>query len=329
MKDHGIVFNIQRFSLHDGPGIRTIVFLKGCPLRCPWCANPESQLPEPSILYNKTKCIHCESCVAVCESKAIRPNYYEVDRIDKSKCILCGKCTDICPTEALFLKGKLMSVEEVIAEVEKDRRVYQTSGGGVTFSGGEPFVQYEFLLNLLSAMKAVGISTAIETTGAVSWDILKESIPYTDYYLYDIKHADPKKHNAVIGMGNELILENMRRLSLETKGLVLRMPLIPGFNEDIENVKATARIVKELNLKSISVLPYHNFGESKYDFMNIPYTMPSFSNEEIDNAVNAAVAEFQRQGIETIYRWINILLVSLTEIIKLNKFYFIEKRLDF
>ena len=300
MKDCGIVFNIQRFSLHDGPGIRTIVFLKGCPLRCPWCSNPESQQPQPSLLYNASKCIHCESCVAVCPEKAIRPNYYEGDRIDRSKCILCGKCVDICPTEALFMKGKMMSVSEVVTEVEKDRRVFQTSGGGATFSGGEPFMQHEFLISLLSALKEIGISTAIETTGATSWDILKKSIPLTDYYLFDVKHTNSEKHKAVIGMGNELILENLIKLSRETKGLVLRMPLIPGFNDDMENVQATIRIVKEANLKSISILPYHNFGESKYTFMNIPYKMGNFSNQEVDTAVKTVAAKFQKQGIETI-----------------------------
>ncbi|MHB1315933.1 MAG: glycyl-radical enzyme activating protein [Christensenellales bacterium] len=300
MKDHGIVFNIQRFSLHDGPGIRTIVFLKGCPFTCPWCSNPESQQAEPSILFNASKCIRCESCVAVCAPKAIRPNYYEADRIDRSKCTLCGKCVEVCPTEALFLKGKLMSAAEVIAEVEKDRRVYQTSGGGATFSGGEPFVQHEFLINLLASLKEIGISTAIETTGAVSWEILRQSIPYTDYYLYDIKHTDSQKHKAVAGIGNELILDNVIKLSRETKGLVLRMPVIPGFNDDLENVRATARIVKEANLKSISLLPYHNFGESKYGFMNLTYKMANYSNQEIDNTVQAVAEEFRKQGIETL-----------------------------
>ena len=207
----GTVFDIQRFSLHDGPGIRTIVFLKGCPLSCQWCSNPESQNPKPVIMYKKDACLHCGRCVTACRRKAISPD--NKGWVNRDICSGCGECVNACPAGALVLKGKTMSVQQVVRELKKDATTYRRSGGGITLSGGEPLVQYEFASELLQACKGQGWNTAIETTGIGSSEAIERVIPYVDTVLLDIKHMDAGQHKKFTGGTNELMIKNAPRIS--------------------------------------------------------------------------------------------------------------------
>ena len=231
----GTVFDIQRFSLHDGPGIRTIVFLKGCPLSCKWCSNPESQNMKPVIMYKKNECLHCGRCINACSKKAI--SFENKTFIDRSICTGCGECANACPAGALVVKGKTMTVQQLIRELKKDATTYRRSGGGITLSGGEPLVQYEFAAELLRACKAQGWDTAIETTGAGITEAVEKVIPYVDTVLLDIKHLDTEKHKKFTGIGNEQILKNAARIS-QISSTVVRVPVIPGFNYSEEEIKA-------------------------------------------------------------------------------------------
>ncbi|MBW1697025.1 MAG: glycyl-radical enzyme activating protein [Deltaproteobacteria bacterium] len=268
----GLVFDIQRFSLHDGPGIRTIVFLKGCPLSCIWCSNPESQEFNPQILFNVSKCIDCGTCETVCEKGAIRTGDH-VDRIDRNACDECGCCCEHCPTEALKWSGKQMDVSQVLAEIEKDRRFYESSGGGVTFSGGEPLSQPVFLKNLLKACKLSGIHTAVETCGVTKWEFFQGILPYTQLFLYDLKHMDPLAHERFTGYDNRQVLDNLGRLCSKGANIIIRMPVIPGLNDSESNITATADLMVRLGIQEIHLLPYHNYGESKYSMLGLEYAL--------------------------------------------------------
>ncbi|MFV0502849.1 MAG: glycyl-radical enzyme activating protein [Lachnospirales bacterium] len=265
----GTVFDIQRFSLHDGPGIRTIVFLNGCPMSCQWCSNPESQTIKPIVMYKSSDCINCGRCIKVCKVNAIstsNPSF-----IDRDKCTACGECVNACPTGALVLKGHNMTVEQLIRELKKDATTFRRSGGGVTISGGEPLVQYEFASELLKACKAQGYTTAMETTGFGSDEAIETVIPYVDTVLLDIKSIDNRLHKEFIGVSNELILQNAIRIS-EISDTTIRVPVVPNFNfskksiEDIANFACTLHGVKKIHL-----LPYHTFGENKYDLIGRKY----------------------------------------------------------
>ena len=262
----GRVFDIQKFSLHDGPGIRTIVFLKGCPLACVWCANPESQKTAPEIMFNAAKCIDCGTCREVCPQHAIEASK-SMDRVNRDLCDACGRCADACPTQALQLSGRQMSVAAVLTEIEKDRAFYLSSGGGVTFSGGEPLHQPRFLKHLLLACKSRGLHTVVETCGFVNWDSLEQILPFTDLFLYDIKHMDPAAHAKLTGYDNRLVLENLEALCGRGAAVILRMPVVPGVNDSTANLNAVAERMLRLGLTEIHLLPYHNYGESKYGML--------------------------------------------------------------
>lgn len=267
----GTVFDIQRFSLHDGPGIRTIVFLKGCPLQCKWCSNPESQDKNPVVMYKKSDCFKCGRCISVCKVNAI--SFDNKTHIDRDKCTGCGECVNVCPSGALVLKGRTMTVQQTIKELKKDRTIFRRSDGGVTLSGGEPLVQYDFASQLLQACKSQGWSTAIETTGFGSLEAIEKVIPYVDTVLLDIKHIDPYVHKKFTGVTNNVILENAKRISKISK-TVVRVPVIPGFNYSHKDVKDIAEFVKTLtNVDTIHLLPYHTFGENKYDLLGKEYTL--------------------------------------------------------
>jgi pyruvate formate lyase activating enzyme len=268
----GLVFDIQRFSLHDGPGIRTLVFLKGCPLKCIWCSNPESQKFPREIMFNASKCIDCGTCSEICPQKAIRKNN-TTHRLDRNLCDACGNCCEECPTQALQWSGKYMSVAEVLAEIEKDREFYENSGGGVTFSGGEPVSQPEFLKNLLIECKAHGVHTATETCGFCQWEDLQNIMPFTDLFLYDLKHMDPVEHERLTGHDNKRVLENLEWLRKEGADIIIRMPIVPGLNDSGSNLTATAELMDRLKLKEIHLLPYHNYGESKYEMLGDDYSL--------------------------------------------------------
>lgn len=293
----GIVFNIQRFSLHDGPGIRTIVFLKGCPLSCRWCSNPESQKREPVMMYNKEECLHCGKCKMVCKQGAIDPkNRFWIDR---ERCIGCGECANACPSGALVLKGKTMTVAQVMAELKKDASTYRRSEGGVTLSGGEPLVQYGFAAELLKACHAQGWNTAIETTGFATEKAVEEVIPHVDHVLMDVKNIRPDVHKKFTGVTNEVILKNAHRIS-EISGTVVRVPVIPGFNQSKEDILAIALFAKTMKgVGTIHLLPYHNLGSNKYELLGRDYLL-----EEIKPLKPEDMEEYQTmiesQGLKCI-----------------------------
>jgi pyruvate formate lyase activating enzyme len=268
----GIVFNIQHYSIHDGPGIRTTVFLKGCPLRCLWCQNPESQDLKPVIFFNAEKCTGCGMCREACPEAAIRI----IDgrsATDRTLCKGTGKCAEICPNEARSLMGRYMSGAEVFDDVNADAIFYQNSGGGVTLSGGDPIAQPAFATDILKRCRDAGIHTAIETCGFAKWDILKAILEYTDLVLYDIKHMDPAKHKQYTAASNNLILDNAGKIRSELNlPMLARLPIIPGYNDSLENLSAAARFIANELGKEVHVhlLPYHRLGETKYERLEKP-----------------------------------------------------------
>ncbi len=269
---YGRVFDVQRFCLHDGPGIRTMVFLKGCPLSCKWCCNPESQSPQPEIMFFSDKCIGCRMCETVCPHNALsfKKGYLELDR---SKCMACGKCSQECPSLALRLSGKTYRVEELIEELLEDIIYFEQSGGGVTVSGGEPLSQPDFVLDLLKCLKRHNVHTVIETSGYVKWEVFQKVIDYTDLILLDIKHLDIQSHIDATGCGNELILQNFELLCRYAKQLIIRSPLIPDFNMEPEYVQSLTRYVQQHGISNVEFLPYHRMGEQKYSALNREYRM--------------------------------------------------------
>jgi len=260
----GIVFNIERFALHDGHGIRTLIFMKGCPLRCRWCANPEGWDSTPQLMIFSTKCTHCMECIKYCPVGAITSNENGEIKTNRGVCLNCGKCTEVCYSGARVLCGKYMTVDEVFDEIIKDLPFYQDSGGGVTISGGECTVQYIFIKKLLKRCKDHGIHTAIETSGYVSWRSFKNLLEFIDLVLYDIKHMDSEKHNSMTGVSNKLILSNLTKLTQIKKQIIIRVPLIEKYNTSMEDVIAILNLMKSLNLREIHFLPYHKLGLHKY-----------------------------------------------------------------
>lgn len=244
----GTVFNLQRYSLHDGPGIRTTVFLKGCPARCWWCHNPESQLATPEIACSQTRCIACDACLLACH-EGLKP---------REHCIMCGDCANACPTGARSMVGSRMTVGEVVASVMKDRMFFEDSGGGVTFSGGEPLGQPEFLQALLAAFRSREIRTAVDTAGLCTPQALLEAAPLVDLFLFDLKCIDREKHLEGTGVGNFGILENLARLAEVHDNIWIRVPVVPGFNDSLEEMNAIARLASQYGaVRQVWLLPYH------------------------------------------------------------------------
>ncbi|NOZ29769.1 MAG: glycyl-radical enzyme activating protein [Chloroflexi bacterium] len=270
----GIIFDFKRFSVHDGPGIRTTVFLKGCPLSCWWCHNPESQAPGPELIVRESRCIRCYACVAACEQGAISQNG-GIPITDREKCVLCGACAEVCYAEAREIAGREMTVAEVMAEIERDAAFYEESGGGVTFSGGEPLLQGEFLIALLEACRERGIHTAVDTSGFAPWETMERVGQLADLFLYDLKLMDDAQHRKYAGATNRPILENLQALSKQGREIVLRIPLIPGINDDEENIRQLGRFAAALpHLNHVDLLPYHRMGAEKYERLDKAYTLP-------------------------------------------------------
>ena len=270
-QEKGVVFDIQRFSVNDGPGIRTIVFLKGCPLSCLWCCNPESQRKEPDVMYDAKKCIGCGKCMKACQHGAIGPG--NETWVDRSKCVGCGECVNVCPTGALTLKGEVMTVSEVIHVLRRDAHYFRKSGGGVTLSGGEPLMQWKYARELLKACKAQGWDTAIETTGYGSEEAIEAVIPYLDLVLLDCKSTDPVVHKRVTGVSNELIQKNARKIVSMANKVIIRVPTITTVNESEEVFHRIAEYAKSLGVDTVHVLPYHTLGQSKYEMLGKAYAM--------------------------------------------------------
>lgn len=263
-KEHGeeaIVFDIQRFSLHDGPGVRTTVFFKGCPLRCMWCQNPESRRRSSEMSFNRNRCSRCFACGDACEKKAIVQD--EQHRIDFVRCDACGKCAETCTNEALRLIGKPWSRSALFREIILDSDFFLDSGGGVTFSGGEPFLQPDFILGLSRELRHAAIHTLAETSGFFDNSLCGLIAVSVDCIFFDLKHADSVAHRSLTGQGNELILKNFFALSKRMKDVQARMPVVPGINDDNNNIRETAILVKKAGKHSIHCLPYHGLGNTK------------------------------------------------------------------
>jgi pyruvate formate lyase activating enzyme len=285
----GTIFDIKKFSIHDGPGIRTTVFFKGCPLSCWWCHNPESQAPEPEVMLWPDRCIRCGDCLSVCTQGATAWNSEGI-AIDREKCTRCGACVEVCHAEARRIVGQEMTVAQVIAEIERDIPFYDESGGGATFSGGEPLMQQDFLLALLRACREREIHTAVDTCGFSTWEVLDTIREHVDLFLYDLKLMDRAKHRAFTGVSNELILSNLQALSRQGHAIVLRVPLIPGVNDDDENIRQTGAFTAALpHLKRVDILPYHRAGVEKYHRLDKDYDL-----SEIGPPPDERVAEVAR-----------------------------------
>ena len=276
----GRIYDIQGFSVQDGPGIRTTAFLKGCPLRCPWCHSPESQAFYPQLSWVSMRCQGtelCESrCIRACAKGALELGEQRQDartgdmlqmvHVKRDVCDNCGNCARVCYPKALYLCGEDWTVEKLAKRLLQDRKFFERSGGGVTVSGGEALSQADFTVAILKRMKAEGIHTALDTTGFAPWETVERTLPWTDLYLYDLKHMDSEKHKTVIGVPNERILDNARRLAAAGKKLQVRIPVIPMFNNGVENIRKTAEFCRELGdaVTVVQLLPYHNLGVAKY-----------------------------------------------------------------
>ena len=287
------VFEIKRFAVHDGDGIRTTVFLKGCPLACLWCHNPEGIGFSPELAYYSHKCVSCGECVSVCPTGA-----HKIDTdghvFDKSLCKACGKCTEVCLGSALTLYGKEMTVDELLPILLEDRDFYESSGGGVTLSGGECLMQWQFCLEVAKRLRAEGIGCAIDTSGYVKREVLDELIPYVDIFLYDLKAIDEETHVKCTGRSNAIILENIKYLSERGAKIEVRIPFVPGYNSaDIEKMADFLENIKTLT--KVRVLPYHNYAGSKYSALEMKNTLPK--DLPSDDEIKAAKETLRARGI--------------------------------
>lgn len=277
----GTVFNIQRYNMHNGDGIRTIVFLKGCSLHCPWCANPEGMSAEVQLQFTAESCIGCGACVVRCPSGACAWMEGGIS-MHWARCRNCGACAQACTAHARVMRGRRMTVEEVMREVRRDAVFFRRSHGGLTLSGGEALLQWEFSCALLRAAREEGMTTAIETCGNVPWTAFESVHPYVDLFFFDLKHMDSDCHRRCIGAGNERILDNARRLGASGVRIIFRTPVIPGVNDSEENIRATARFAAEVGAEALELLPYHAMGAPKYARLGRTYGLADLRPPEED-----------------------------------------------
>ena len=273
MERKGLVFNIQKFSIHDGPGVRTTVFLMGCPLRCKWCSNPESQLSRIQIMYHSDNCVRCRKCVYTCPERAIRAAEDGGIHIDFDKCTSCLSCVQGCPGRALTSEGEYKTVDEVVDVCMQDKDFYEESGGGVTVSGGEGMVQPDFVEALILRLREKGIHTAIETTGCVSPEIFHRLAPLFDLLLFDVKHYDSGMHQKGTGVGIMQIRKNLQWAHEQGLTVLPRIPVIPGFNAGLSDAAGFAKLLLEAGPRRVQLLPFHQMGERKYEFLDRAYEM--------------------------------------------------------
>lgn len=298
----GYVFNIQQFSVHDGPGIRTIVFLKGCPLHCRWCSNPESQSTSIELAWSSSKCMGCHHCMKTCPNKAITQGDSGKIKINRNLCKKCFKCTEVCPTSALSAFGKEMTISQVLNQVESDSAFYSRSDGGMTLSGGEPLLQAEFAIDLLKEARHHGIRTAIETCGDVEWLVLEQACKQLTTVIYDIKCIDASKHKRYTGLTNKQILSNFEKMCRQFQDLPIlaRTPIIPGFNDSEKDVLEIIDFIKQFPNVSYELLQYHRLGEPKYLSLGREYTMGDIklSDEAFNHLKLVAKKRFENEKIK-------------------------------
>lgn len=291
--DRGIkanVFDVQRYSLHDGPGIRTIVFMKGCPLKCLWCCNPESQAEEPETEFYKDSCVGCGKCKDACEHGAIDMSN-DTYRIDKSKCINCGKCAEACIYGAIRIVGGEVDADEIMDQIKSDMKYFKKSGGGVTLSGGEPLMWIDFCEKILKESYDLNINTAVETTGCVPTEHLDRIMDYVDVFLYDIKSIDNERHKTLTGVSNDLILRNIRHLRECDKKVVMRIPLIPEHNFLGEELEAMMELADEVGITEVNIMPYHNLGEVKYERLSKEYALKGLESLKFAEDMEEQIAK--------------------------------------
>ncbi|MBS3943404.1 MAG: glycyl-radical enzyme activating protein [Dethiobacter sp.] len=293
-----MLFNIQRYSLHDGPGIRTTVFLKGCPLKCWWCHNPEGISFKQELIVHHKKCIGCGSCAQVCAYNAISLGR-SINSVDRKRCVLCLKCAEECPAAAIEPAGARMTAEQVFHEAAKDKVFFDQSGGGVTISGGEPLFQPEFLYTLILNLKKAGISVAVDTAGYARWSDLALVSPLTDLFLFDLKLMDGRLSRKYTGRSNKLVLENLNKLARAHGNIQIRIPLIPGINDDQDNLESIGRHVRDLGLKQASIHPYHHTGVAKYEKIGCSYKLPQIE-APVPEAINRAKDCLEQYGLTII-----------------------------
>jgi pyruvate formate lyase activating enzyme len=291
----GLIFNIMRFCLHDGPGIRTTVFFKGCPLCCWWCHNPEGRTSQPDLMFFENRCVLCGECLETCPHGAI----VQEDHVMRTTeaCRACGACVDACAAGARELAGHWMTVAEVLDEIEKDRLFWDESGGGVTFSGGEPLLQPIFLESLLDRCRTRDIHTAVETCGYAQRDLLLRIASKVDLFLFDLKLLDSERHRANTGRGNESILANLRTLVQDGRDVIVRYPVIPEVNGDEANVKQMIELLRPLGLRRIHLLPFHPTGANKYRRLRLP-NREMGNDGSINSLVERIAQEFSGHGFE-------------------------------
>ncbi len=270
----GLIFDLQRYTLHDGHGIRTLVFLKGCPLGCLWCANPESQSNRAEIMFDARRCKGCGACLEVCPTGAIRKDEQGRLLYLRAPCRQCGACAQACPHQARRLVGTSQTVAEVLAEIERDAPFFRRTGGGVTLSGGEPLQQIDFATALLRATRERGIHTTLETSGYAPWAAVMQVVPHVDQFLFDVKLSEGRSHKRLTGVDNEGILQNLAMLSRIHDDVIVRYPLIPGYNDRESQVTAMAHAVQALGrVRRVELLPYHRYGEHKYEMLGREYPL--------------------------------------------------------
>jgi len=305
----GTIFDIKKYSINDGPGIRTTVFFSGCPLSCLWCHNPESQSLMPLLLYRRGRCLGCGTCVEVCPEGAIRmesnistQQIFDSVIADRSRCTRCQTCVVTCYSGAREFSGREATVEAIMAQIEREIPFYDESGGGVTFSGGEPLMQPRFLSALLKACRRQEVHTIVDTSGFANWDVFEQIREDVDLFLYDLKHMDSIRHREVTGVSNELILENLRRLSAVGAKCSVRIPLIPGINDDERNLVASGKFLASLpQLEGVELMAYHDIAQAKYEALGREYALAG-TTPPAETDMNNAAEVLRSYGVGVVLR---------------------------